>query len=163
MNPHLFRADGGALVDSSDIVASAVAAGDEGLTFIGGEPFDQAPAAAALARVASEQGLGVICFTGYEYETLVARSADARSLIEHIDLLVDGPYIADRAERSRPLVGSTNQRFIHLTERYRTSIESTRNRIEVRLAITGQVDVAGFTDAPGVASLQRTLGRRRRP
>jgi len=86
------------MVDTGEIVARTREAGDEGLTLIGGEPFDQAPAVAELAQAAQRQGLGVICFTGYEHEMLQARDADARALLEHTDLLVDGPYIAELPE-----------------------------------------------------------------
>ena len=37
----------------------------EGITMTGGEPFQQAQGCADLVDLAKEQGLGVVCFTGY--------------------------------------------------------------------------------------------------
>jgi anaerobic ribonucleoside-triphosphate reductase activating protein len=58
INPHLFSARGGTLVAPQMIIDEAIAAGDEGLTLLGGEPLDQAEAIARLARLAQEAGLG---------------------------------------------------------------------------------------------------------
>ncbi|QCR20280.1 4Fe-4S single cluster domain-containing protein [Agrococcus sp. SGAir0287] len=161
VNPHLFRASGGHLIEGEDVVRGALESGDEGLTLIGGEPFDQASGAGGLAVAAQEAGLGVLCFTGYLHEALQTRG-DAVELLSAIDLLIDGPFVAERPEQHRPLVGSTNQRLIHLTERYR-GIEAApgRNRIEVRVGVDGAVDVAGFTDRDGTSALRGALGRRR--
>ena len=36
-----------------------------------------------------------------------------------VDLIVDGGFEQDKKETTRNLIGSTNQRVIHMTERYR--------------------------------------------
>ena len=55
------------------IIDQAVSAGVEGLTLIGGEPFDQPLGGASLASAAQAQGLGIVAFSGYEYESLRGR------------------------------------------------------------------------------------------
>ena len=56
-----------------DVVGWIEQAGDiEGITFSGGEPFDQAGALAAVARTARTMGLGVAIFTGYPFAELAA-------------------------------------------------------------------------------------------
>jgi anaerobic ribonucleoside-triphosphate reductase activating protein len=102
----------------SDVIGGAVAAGVEGLTLIGDEPFDQPAGGAALASAAQERGLGVIAFSGYEYESLLGREEATGGFLAATDLLVDGPYLTENPEAHRALVGSSNQRFIHLRERY---------------------------------------------
>lgn len=163
INPHLFPFDGGTTVAAIDVVADAVEAGSEGITLLGGEPFDQAEPVTELARAAQGAGLGIICFTGYEHEPLT-QIPEAAALLEHIDLLVDGPYIADRPESSRSLVGSRNQRFLHLTDRYRGfDPVSYPNRVEFLLRPNGEVGIAGFLVAEQATMLASRLELRLSP
>ncbi|WP_326967176.1 4Fe-4S cluster-binding domain-containing protein [Arthrobacter sp. CG_A4] len=162
INPQLFSKRGGSLVSVDTLVSDAVAAGVEGLTFIGGEPFDQAHAGAALAKAAQARGLGVVVFTGYEFESLKNRDPDARALLAASDLLVDGPYLAQSPETARALVGSSNQRFIHLTERYAAyKPEMVTNRIDVRVSADGSIDVAGFLGTEALQALAISTSSRR--
>lgn len=145
-----------------DIIADAVTAGVEGLTLIGGEPFDQPSAGATLAQAAQARGLGVIAFSGYEYESLHGRDEATAAFLAATDLLVDGPYEARNPESRRALVGSSNQRFIHLTDRYQTyRPEIVTNRVDVRVLPDGSIEVAGFLDTPGLSALAGSTGTRR--
>lgn len=154
INPHLFNPHGGAEARVSEIVDEAVSAGVEGLTLIGGEPFDQPAGGAALASAAQARGLGVIAFSGYEYDSLRRRGEPTGALLASTDLLVDGPYQAWNPEGRRALVGSSNQRFIHLTDRYKTyRPEIAGNRIDVRISPDGSIEVAGFLNENGLADL----------
>ncbi|WP_422758973.1 4Fe-4S single cluster domain-containing protein [Paenarthrobacter sp. C1] len=166
INPHLFSSRGGTQLPVAGIIKDAVAAGVEGLTLIGGEPFDQPNAGHALATAAHDAGLGVIAFSGYEYETLRDRDDSTRAFLAEVDLLVDGPYQDWNPETERALVGSGNQRFIHLTDRYRNyRPELVRNRIDIRVGPDGTIKVAGFLDSAsleelgGLTSSTRTLRR----
>lgn len=156
INPHLFSPHGGTQLPVAGILEDAVAAGVEGLTLIGGEPFDQPSAGQALAAAARAAGLGVIAFSGYEYEALRDQDDSTRAFLAEVDLLVDGPYQDWNPETERALVGSVNQRFIHLTDRYKNyRPELVRNRVDIRVRPDGTIEVAGFLDS---ASLQ-DLGR----
>ena len=42
----------------------------EGVTFLGGEPFEQPEALMFLARNIKQKGLSIVCFTGYKIEYL---------------------------------------------------------------------------------------------
>ncbi len=144
INPHLFRTEGGYTADVDELVGDARDARVEGLTLLGGEPFDQAPAAAAIARRFQMSGLGVITMTGFTVEQLATRP-DSRELLDVTDLLIDGPYDAGRPEGKRALVGSENQRFIHLSQRYRQYQPVTvRNQIHISVGKDGEAHVAGF-------------------
>ncbi|WP_433876236.1 4Fe-4S single cluster domain-containing protein [Sinomonas atrocyanea] len=161
INPHLFSELGGFDMDPEKVVGEAVSHGVEGLTFLGGEPFDQAAAAGNLARLAQQAGLGVVCFSGYQHEDLAVRP-DADELLKCTDLLVDGPYRADEPEAIRALVGSTNQRFINLTSRYADfDPVRTANRLEMRVAADGSVEVAGFLQRPELQDLTARVGASR--
>ena len=84
-----------------------------GLTLSGGEPFAQAEACAALARLAHEKGLDVWAYTGYTYEELTQSGrADWEALLAETDVLVDGPFLQARKSYAALFRGSDNQRLI---------------------------------------------------
>lgn len=162
INPHLFDANGGDLIDLDELVSGALHSGSEGITLLGGEPFDQPGPCAALARAAQAAGLGVITFTGYGYQELMTRDDEARSLLSATDLLVDGPYVAGLPESRRALVGSSNQQFIHLSARYASyRPESAPNRLDIRVLSDGNIELAGFLKSKELKSLARGANTRR--
>lgn len=59
----------------------------------------------------------VYIWTGYVYETLLARS-DPRTeqILAEIDVLIDGPYMQSQRDTTLPMRGSRNQRIIPLTK-----------------------------------------------
>lgn len=120
----------------------------EGLTLLGGEPFEQSQEAAQLAKFAQQQGLGVITFTGLIYERLIAAgSPDVKMLLQHTDLLIDGAFQMDNPETQRPLVGSGNQRFHYLSGRYcPEQIMNYKNRFEFRVLRDGNLFINGMGD-----------------
>jgi anaerobic ribonucleoside-triphosphate reductase activating protein len=90
-----------------------------GLTLSGGEPMLQAGALAATVSAArAQRDVTVICFTGYTLAELRERppSRGVADLLDRIDVLIDGPYIA-AADDGRGLRGSSNQVVHHLTGR----------------------------------------------
>ncbi len=106
--------------------------------------------------------MGVITFTGYELESLRERDESCRRLIDATDLLVDGPYKRREAETERSLVGSVNQRFLHLTDRYAGFDPiGHANRVDIRISAAGEAEVAGFLGEPDVRQLLRLLDARR--
>ena len=165
INPELFAPRGGTMMSPEQIVSGALEAGDEGITLLGGEPLDQAEALGELAAAAQEAGLGIICFTGYSYEDIASRP-EAAQLLSHTDLLVDGPYDQNRPEQERTLVGSENQRFLHFSQRYAEVLPAQRaargNRVELRIAADGTVEMAGFLTDDGVKAWAQDLGAVRR-
>ena len=51
------------------------------------------------------------CYTGYTYETLLTMPVQ-RELLEHIDVLGDGPFIQSLRDEQLRFRGSSNQRLI---------------------------------------------------
>ena len=126
-NPETHDPAGGYLSDTAAIIAQL---GKNllvrGVTLTGGEPMMQAAALCEIARAAREKGMGVWCYTGFTLEALIRENDAARMrLLELVDVLVDGPYIA--RERSLELLycGSKNQRLIDMNR--------TRKAGEIRL------------------------------
>jgi len=107
-------------VDISALTEKIISSPDiEGVTFIGGEPFEQAEALSQIARMVHFAGLSVVIFTGFTYaELLDAGKDDQIELLKYTDLLIDGPFIEEQKSLARPWVGSDNQNYIFLTERY---------------------------------------------
>ena len=140
--------------DGYDMEATALAEeilatpGLEGVTFAGGEPFAQAAALAALAAPLRAAGLGVITFTGFTLAALKARKDSAtEALLAATDLLIDGPYSEALACTDKPWVGSSNQQYHHLTDRYRESVaayEKKKNKLEIRIFPDGRILANGM-------------------
>ncbi|WP_439383930.1 4Fe-4S single cluster domain-containing protein [Amycolatopsis lexingtonensis] len=139
-NPQTWTTRGGTLTPWPDLVSHVLAIpGIEGVTLLGGEPFDQPEPLGHFASAVRSEGLSVMTFTGHVLEDL-----PPSKLLDSTDLLVDGPFLADRPEPSRPWVGSVNQRFHFLTDRYDESIFTTPNRLELTIGVDGGIEVNGF-------------------
>lgn len=159
-NPHLWSTSGGVTMPVDQLADTAIASGDEGITLLGGEPFEQAGPLGTMALQVREAGMSVMTFTGYTLRRLRSRALSNRGidgLLGATDLLVDGPYLASKPDRERPWVGSVNQQFHFLTGRYRALAEhlaSETDRLEVRIAADGVITVNGW--AP-TATLEKLL------
>jgi anaerobic ribonucleoside-triphosphate reductase activating protein len=133
--------------------AAQAGTGVEGITLLGGEPFAQAAAAAALARDARAAGLTVMVFTGFALQALRQRAASRQgedtsadtsgiaALIDAADLIVDGPYLRDQPESRRRWIGSRNQVMHFLTDAYDPADPQfvAANTVEIRLGASGLV------------------------
>ena len=87
----------------------------DGITFSGGEPFEQASDCAVIAAAARQHGLNVWCYSGYTFEELLEKSrADSgvMELLKLTDVLVDGKFILEEKSYNVPWRGSRNQRLI---------------------------------------------------
>ncbi len=127
----------------------------EGITLLGGEPFEQAEALARFSTYARSRGLSVFCFSGYTLEELESGPIPgAVELLGQVDVLAAGPYLRDERDFSRPWVGSRNQEFHFMTDRYEAGgFLGARNRVEVRLRRDGSValnGMAAFFDRPAM-------------
>lgn len=84
-----------------------------GITISGGEPFDQKEKVLELIEQVKHlnPNLDVWVYTGYLFEDLLKTDKD---ILEKIDVLVDGPFIADKKSLDLKFRGSSNQRIIHV-------------------------------------------------
>jgi anaerobic ribonucleoside-triphosphate reductase activating protein len=111
--------------------------GLEGVTFTGGEPFAQARPLAALGRACRDAGLSVVTYTGYNYGRVRrSKRRDWKALLDVTDLLLAGPFVKELVDSSRPWVGSSNQEFVFLTDKYchlNENCAPSPNNLEVRI------------------------------
>ena len=127
----------------------------EGITISGGEPFLQAEALYELIRQIREcRDYGVIVYTGNTYEELlVSDDSWVHKLLSQTDILIDGRYI-EELDDGIPYRGSSNQKIILLSDRYRDSYEDyylkgTKRNIEIK--VTGKnVYLAGVPSKNGL-------------
>lgn len=147
--PQTWSPRGGALIETEALI-DAILSGPpvEGVTFLGGEPFAQANLVAIIAESVRRSGLSIVTFTGYLIEDLIeAQRDDFDRLIDSTDLLIDGPFDSGLVDFSRPWVGSRNQRYHFLTDRYAAladEILNIPNRLEVRIGRDGNVITGGL-------------------
>lgn len=142
---HTWSHSRGKLIKINDIIQDIRAQeGIEGVTFLGGEPFEQAEALGEIAEAVKEMGLGVLCFTGGYLEKLSLNPVN-KKLLENIDLLIDGPFELNNVDYSRPWCGSSNQRYHFLTDRYNEEIFSKyKNKVEVNISKNGFIFMNGM-------------------
>lgn len=120
---------------------------NEGVTFSGGEPFWQAPALADVARQVKAQGLNVMSFTGFTLEQLRSAKAPpgADDLLAHLDILIDGPYLASQAlNQPDSPVSSRNQRVHVFNPALQDCITWASDQIEVHIFKDGSRLITGY-------------------
>ncbi|MFD2829458.1 anaerobic ribonucleoside-triphosphate reductase activating protein [Corticicoccus populi] len=86
------------------------------ITFSGGDPFYQAEAALCLAKEFKKHGKTIWAYTGWTLEQIIENHNPFQiELLNHIDVLVDGPFILNERDLSLKFRGSRNQRIIDMT------------------------------------------------
>ncbi len=115
-NPETHSFDRGTLVTVDSIIEQAKRNPLlDGITFSGGEPFEQAQAFAVLARESKKLHLNVMTYTGYTYEYIISNSSRHKGweeLLNETDILVDGRFELDKRNLLLKFRGSENQRII---------------------------------------------------
>lgn len=85
----------------------------DGVTILGGEPFDQTDALEKLISKLKSKNYHVVLYTGYTLETLAARHSIAvTNILQNVDILIDGPYKREFAKNAGEYRGSSNQQMI---------------------------------------------------
>lgn len=151
INEHMWDIDKGIsmdIIDLSNIILSVE--GIEGITILGGEPFYQPQAVYLLCKIAKEHNLSIMVFTGYTIDKL-QQSNDkwVHKLLSITDLLIDGPYINKYQDFNRPWIGSSNQRYHYLSDRYKyleKSIQNIKNGFDIRISPQGEILINGMGD-----------------
>ena len=111
-NPQTHSVDGGYEIDTDEIIKEIKNNPLlDGITLSGGEPLLQIEGASELARICKENGLNVICYTGFTYEKIFGiKNIDL--LLPHVDYLIDGKFENNLRDLSLRYRGSKNQRII---------------------------------------------------
>ncbi|MFY9283313.1 MAG: anaerobic ribonucleoside-triphosphate reductase activating protein, partial [Miniphocaeibacter sp.] len=91
----------------------------EGLTILGGEPFDNTE---DLIKIVSDIKKGteknIWIFSGYVFEKLIKNEKNTE-LLKLCDVLVDGPFVEKLKNLRLKFRGSENQRIIDLKETFK--------------------------------------------
>jgi len=114
--PDLHRGEAGTLVPVDRLADALLDPAHErdGVSILGGEPFQQPDGLLALVQALRARGCPhVLAYSGYTYERLrrmAERQPAVGAVLDEIDVLVDGPYVAALADSASPWTGSGNQR-----------------------------------------------------
>lgn len=90
-----------------------------GVTFSGGDPWEQADKFAYMAKIFKENELNVWSYTGYTYEYILEHKDEKNGwneLLNNIDVLVDGRFEEEMTQEGLKFRGSYNQRIIDVKE-----------------------------------------------
>ena len=131
--------------DANEILADILNTKNiDGVTFLGGEPFEQPEALEFLCQKIKEAGLSIICFTGNTIDNIKTKH---QSILKNIDLLIDGEFREEEKDFSRPWVGSKNQNYHFLSNKFNKSIlEEYKNKIELNIQKDGMIFINGMGD-----------------
>jgi len=113
--PRTHERENGSRVSITSIVNEILAnrAKHDGVTILGGEPFDQPGPVAELVSRLNHHGIHLTVYSGYTIDALIARKDPSVDyILTHIDLLIDGPFVSDLSGNAGEYRGSRNQRFI---------------------------------------------------
>jgi len=128
----------------------------EGITFSGGEPFEQAEAVAQAIELVNsnrEEPLSVFIFTGFCLEDLQSSTSPAvHRLLNLVDMLSAGPYVHSELDTNLLWRGSKNQKLVYLTDRYSSSEEDrwiSESPVEELIMIGNGIQRTGFAGPGG--------------
>ena len=169
LNPHYLDPRGGRLVSLEElrVVAGQVAVGTfgkvEGLTILGGEPTDQAAALRPLLALVHTLGLSVMLYSGHPLAWFRRReNAAALALLDHVDILVDGPFLPRLAMPGLRWRGSSNQRILRLSERYtEAGLAAEQEGVGVTLTLraSGPPTLSGLQSRAAAAAVETLVER----
>ena len=115
-NPETHSFKEGFLVEVDEIKRQiSLLEGQDGITFSGGDPIEQAEACAEIAEHSKKLGLNVWCYTGYTFEELLERGQyfpKIKLFLDKIDVLVDGKFNLQEKSYDVAFRGSKNQRLV---------------------------------------------------
>lgn len=130
-------------VITSDALAAQIrrTTGIEGITFTGGEPFEQAEQLANVVELLNDTKLSVMIFTGYELHELT-HPAQQR-LLAQCDIVVAGRYRKEQRTLTEAWRGSSNQTVHFLSDRF-SHIPPETVACEVSIDAHGRLSFTGF-------------------
>ncbi|MDF1667075.1 MAG: 4Fe-4S single cluster domain-containing protein [Planctomycetota bacterium] len=150
-NPEMWSEKGGnsqsipELIQRIQRAQAAAKAGEtlEGVSFLGGEPFEQDEALALIAKQVKDLGMTVMVYSGFSLDEIKARDSQ---LLPFVDLLVAGRYVKELRTTKRRWIGSENQVLHCLTSAYDPNDPrfSEPNHAEILLNSKGDLTVVGF-------------------
>lgn len=124
-------------IEENEIIEACSKPYIAGLTILGGEPMEQENQADVYKLISCFKreypGKNIWLFTGYIYEKDLLQGQRKNinglttSILEMVDILVDGPFILEQKDLNLRFRGSTNQRLLTREDRKRIYDEYTRH------------------------------------
>ena len=114
----------------------------EGVTFLGGEPFDQYKELLLLVKEINKINLSIVLYTGYEIFEL--KQCDKTEIFNYIDILISGRFIENFKTMQGGLIGSSNQDIIFFSNKYTTKDIPDFNENEISIEDNGKVIIYGY-------------------
>lgn len=154
MVPETWDASKGRAYSPKELFSEIESIGLKEVTLSGGEPFEQErESLLELLKLLKQNNYGIICYSGYQIEELIERGfGDHLSMI---DLLIDGRYIPE-LDDGTPWKGSSNQRFIILSERYRDTPLPKSRKVQI-IVHEGKYMIVGIASKEIIESLRYSL------
>lgn len=129
----------------------------DGVTFSGGEPFEQAVALGAVAQRLKARGFHVAAYSGYRLEALQADPIRFGPLLSSLDMLIDGEYRHD-LPGPFPLKGSANQHIHEFNTLSNISLVPTAPAQHIQLTMRNcELRLSGFPDKRMEEALRQSL------
>ncbi len=118
----------------------------DGVTILGGEPFEQFDALNVLLDSLYEKNISVILFTGYYLDELNLLYPNViNKIAKKCDVLIDGPYI-ENLKIKHQYIGSSNQQIYVFNKRYEYLKCTADDKIEfeIRIKKNGALQMNGM-------------------
>ena len=106
----------GRLVSITEIISEIDEKSGEhdGVTILGGEPFDQPESLEILVKRLKAKGYHLVIYSGYTVENLLERESEiVNRILAKTDLLIDGAFVRGLSLNAGEYRGSSNQRLIY--------------------------------------------------
>lgn len=85
----------------------------DGVTILGGEPFDQPESLQILVEKLKAKKYHLVIYSGYTLESLLERKSEIiNRILANTDLLIEGSFQRELASKAGEYRGSSNQRLI---------------------------------------------------
>lgn len=113
-NPHSWDPMGGKEMSVDELFQIIISDEFANVSFTGGDPFYQVEGFTELAkRIKAETSKTIWCWSGFTLEE-IKEDPKLATLLPYLDVLVDGPYVQELADKELHFRGSSNQRIIYL-------------------------------------------------
>jgi len=114
----------------------------EGITILGGEPFDQYEELLTLVKQIRETDLSIILYTGYSLIEL--KNKNNTEILNLIDIIITDRYDKNYRTENGGLIGSSNQEIKFSTKKYTKNDLPKNNEIEISINENGQINMYGY-------------------
>ena len=141
-NTSMWPKKGGEQYSSENLLEKILVANTEGVTFLGGEPLEQAENLFPLLSDLKMAGKTIFLYSGFELEEL---NELQKSCLDLADIAVLGRYDEQLRDTSLRWRGSSNQVVQFLSSRYSESdMNGEASEFEVHIDSEGKYTIIGY-------------------